>query len=188
MSTAPATLHAGAAAAPPGFEQDRIVPSSPRDPLARPLLEGLLGEYDRRYGDLPDHAGAAEQEVYHRYPAEAFEPPHGAFLLLLRDGEPIAGGGFMRHADPLTAELKRIWTADRHRRQGLAIRIVAALEAEATRLGYTRVFLTTGFRQPEAAALYHRLGYSPLYDPQADLAALFKLPFEKGLAKTVRDA
>lgn len=164
-------------------DDDRIVVSSPRDPLARPLLEALIQEYTTRYGDLIErNPGSAKEEVYHRYPAEAFEPPHGAFLLILRSGVPIAGGAFMRHEDEGTAELKRIWTASSHRRQGLARRVCAALEAEAGRLGYTRVFLTTGFRQPEAAALYRSLGYTPLYDPQDDLAALFKLPFEKLLA------
>lgn len=170
-----------ATAASPQVEHDRLIVSSPRDPLAQPLLEALTGEYSTRYADLIDRAGAAEEEVYHRYPAEAFEPPHGSFLLVLRDGVPIAGGGFMRHEDAGTAELKRIWTAATHRRQGLARRVCEALEVEAARLGYTRIFLTTGFRQPEAAALYHDMGYTGLYDPGADLAALFKLPFEKAL-------
>jgi GNAT superfamily N-acetyltransferase len=170
MSTSPAIL-----------VEDRIHVSSPRDPLARPLLEGLIAEYTARYSDLAGRTGSAEEEVYHRYPPEAFEPPHGAFLLILREGVPIAGGAFMRHEEAGTAELKRIWTASTHRRQGLARRVCEALEVEAKRLGYGRVFLTTGFRQPEAAALYHSLGYTRLYDPEGDLATQFKLPFEKVL-------
>ncbi|MBV6539828.1 GNAT family N-acetyltransferase, partial [Ursidibacter maritimus] len=49
-------------------------------------------------------------------------------------------------------------------RQGLARRVVEELEAEAVRQGYTRVYLTTGPRQPEAKALYLATGYSPLFD------------------------
>lgn len=179
MSTAPAAILTETL--------DTLVTSSPRDPLAKPLLDALVVEYGTRYADLigrgPD---AAAEEVYHRYPAELFEAPRGGFLLLLRDGVPIAGGGFMPHADAGTAEFKRIWTATEHRRQGLAWRIVLALEDEAARLGYTRVYLTTGFRQPEASALYQRLAYTALWSPDDDLATRFTLPFEKALPPLLR--
>ena len=68
----------------------------------------------------------------------------------------------MRHADPGTAEFKRIWASRNHRRQGLARRVLAELEMQAVRLGYTRVFLSTGPRQPEAIALYKTSGYTLL--------------------------
>lgn len=183
MSTHFATTPAAARPVAPPGAIDEIVASSPRDPLARPLLEALVSEYSRRYHDLAGRdANAAAHEVYERYPAEAFDPPHGSFILILRHGAPIAGGGFMPHADAGTAEIKRMWTSDAHRRQGLARRVLEALEERAVALGYTRIYLTTGFRQPEAAALYHRQGYTGLYDPASDLAARFTLPFEKTLA------
>ena len=174
MSTAPATVSV--------HTPDALVLSSPRDPLAQPLLDALAAEYRTRYADMikPDNDTAAE-EVYHRYGADLFEPPHGCFLLLLRDGVPIAGGGLIPHADAGTAELKRIWTSADHRRQGLAKRIVLALEDHAARLGYSRVYLTTAFRQPEASALYERLGYTALWNPDDDPATRFWLPFEKTL-------
>lgn len=163
---------------------DVIVQSSPQDERAKPLVEDLIREYDKRYRDIYETPNAAEIEVVHRYPAEAFAPPHGAFLLLLREGETIGGGAFMRK-DVQTAELKRIWTDARFRRQGLAKRIVEALEAQALNLGYRRIYLTTGFRQPEAVGLYRGLGYTPLYDPDGDLKAIFSLPFEKLLGAGV---
>lgn len=175
MSTAPAKV-------PIDDAVDALVPSSPRAPLAQPLLDALAIEYRTRYADLIEPGtDTAAEEVYHRYPADLFEPPHGAFLLLLRNGVPIAGGGFMRHADAGTAEIKRIWTSADHRRQDLAKRIVLALEAHAAQLGYARLYLTTGFRQPEASALYERLGYTALWDPADDPAERFFLPFEKVL-------
>lgn len=131
------------------------------DELARPLLAELEYEYDTRYGDFFGERASTELS---RYPAESFEPSHGgAFVLLLREGAPIAGGAFKRY-DETTAELKRIWTSSAHRRQGLARRIVGELESEALRQGYTRVYLTTGPRQPEAKALYLAAGYRPLFD------------------------
>jgi GNAT superfamily N-acetyltransferase len=67
-----------------------------------------------------------------------------------------------RHPDPGTTEFKRIWASRDHRRQGLARRVLAELEAQAVRQGYTRVYLGTGPRQPEAVALYQTSGYTLL--------------------------
>ena len=131
------------------------------DPLAAPLLEELAREYQTRYADLPPPPQEIGNELL-RFPASAFAPPDGAFLLLLRDGQAVAGGAFMRHAEPATAEFKRIWTRHDSRRQGLARRVLAELEAQAVRQGYTRVRLGTGSRQPEAVALYQASGYTLL--------------------------
>ncbi|MFM0250571.1 GNAT family N-acetyltransferase [Paraburkholderia sediminicola] len=130
------------------------------DPLARRLFDELVFEYSSRYEGLVN-----KEDIFNelqRYPAEAFAAPHGAFVLLLRDGEAIAGGALMRHADPGTTEFKRIWASRNHRRQGLARRVLDELETQAVRLGYTRVFLSTGPRQPEAIALYKTSGYTLL--------------------------
>lgn len=133
----------------------------PADPLAAPLFAELAVEYDGRYGDL---FGGASEELT-RYPAEVFLPPVGVFLLLLDDGVAVAGGAFMPHHDPGTAEVKRMWTAASHRRRGLARRVLALLEERAAEQGYTRMYLTTGPRQPEARDLYLAAGWTPLFDP-----------------------
>lgn len=155
---------------------DIIIQSSHHDAAAQPLVEGLIREYDGRYG-ANNRPGGARAELL-RYPVEAFRPPLGDFILLRRDGRTIAGGAFMSHDDE-TVELKRIWTQDDLRRQGLAERVVAELEARAAALGYKRTYLTTGFRQPEATSLYLKLGYRPLFDVTADAALYRSLPFEK---------
>ena len=140
--------------------QDRLVHVSARDPLAQPLFDELAYEYNSRYAAYIPEEELARELV--RYPVEAFAPPHGAFLLLLREGRAIAGGAFMRHHTPATAEFKRIWVSRAHRRQGLARRVLAELEAQAVRQGYTRVHLGTGPRQPEAVGLYRSSGYTLL--------------------------
>lgn len=140
--------------------EDRFVYVCAHDPLARPLLDELVYEYSSRYAGLIDTDEIAKEML--RYPVEAFAPPHGAFVLLLRDGQAIAGGAFMRHAQPGTTEFKRIWASREYRRQGLARRVLVELEAQAVRQGYTRVYLGTGPRQPEAVALYQASGYTLL--------------------------
>lgn len=158
---------------------DTVVLTSPLGAAVEVVLDGLVAESIRRYG--ANRPGGPRAEV-DRYPAAVFMAPLGGFLLLRRDGLPIAGGAFMSHDDD-TAELKRIWTHPGFRRQGLARRIVAALEDHAGALGYTRAYLTTGFRQPEAVALYRACGYRPLFEVDADPALYRALPFEKFIGR-----
>ena len=147
----------------------------PDDPLAAPLFADLAVEYDTRYGDL---FGGASEELT-RYPAEAFLPPDGDFVLLTEDGVAVAGGAFMRHPSG-AAEVKRMWTAGSHRRRGLARRVLTLLEQRAAAAGYARMYLTTGPRQPEARDLYLAAGWTPLFDPAVprptDLEVLRALP------------
>jgi len=142
------------------------------DPDAAPLVAELTYEYTTRYGPT----GAQEMQR----PADVFEPPHGQFLLLVEAGEAVAGGAFKRF-DENTAELKRIWTHSRHRRRGLARRVVEELEKEARTFGYQRIYLTTGPQQPEAKALYLATGYTPLFDVDADPLTIGALAFDKQL-------
>ncbi len=162
---------------------ERFLYTSVNDPLAQPLFDGLEHEYETRYADVQRRIGGTAREELQRYPAEAFAAPVGAFVLLLRDGQAISGGAFMPHRDPDTAEFKRIWTLPGLRRQGIARRVLQELEDQALRQGYRRVFLTTGFRQPEAVGLYLTHGYTALFDLQADPETVAHLPFEKHLGK-----
>lgn len=148
------------------------------DPRVRPLLDELAVEYDTRYGDLFGRSAAADE--LNRYPAAEFEEPNGALLVVQEDGESIAGGAFRRY-DHTTAELKRIWTHSGHRRRGLARLVLAELEALATARGYTRLYLTTGPRQPEAKQLYLATGYQALFDVDADPESIGPLAFTKEL-------
>lgn len=68
-------------------------------------------------------------------------------------------------AAPLVAELKRIWTHSRHRRRGLARRVVEELENEVRTFGYRRIFLATG--------------YTPLFDVETDPMTIGPLAFSK---------
>lgn len=160
-------------------ESARVVVTRPDDPLAQPLVEELSREYDDRYG-LND--GIPSSAELSRYPSERFTAEEGGTFLLLLDasGAPVAGGAFMREDDS-TVEVKRVWTHSSHRRQGLARRVMAELEAEAARRGIRTIVLTTGARQPEAVALYLSLGYSPQFDLDDDWERVSYLGFRKDL-------
>lgn len=159
-----------------GAFEIRIV--HPDDALARPLLDDLEREYDARYG-VEVFGEPASVEI-NRYPVADFTAPNGTFLVLLQGGAPVSGGAFMRY-DERTAEFKRIWTRADLRGRGLARRVLTALEHQAARLGYDRVYLTTGPRQPEAVTLYLRTGYTPLFDPALSAEEIGVHAFEKAL-------
>src|SRR4029079_18309630 len=138
-------------------EQLRFVAVGQGDPLAEPLLAELAMEYAHRYRGTVEGVS----EWLRTYPADEVAPPGGAMLIGLNDGQPVTGGAFRRF-DGDTAELKRIWTDSRYRRRGYAKALLVELEKEIVARGYTRIYLTTGDRQPEAEELYLTTGYPPL--------------------------
>ncbi|WP_269934420.1 GNAT family N-acetyltransferase [Serratia liquefaciens] len=148
---------------------DVFIQTLPNDPLIAPVIAGLFDEYRQRYGN---YFGDQEQETL-----DLYAPPQGAFTVLLRAGEPIAMGAFKRY-DPQTAELKRIWTRTDLRRQGLAQRVLQQLETLALEQGYRQLYLTTGFRQPEAVGLYLSNGYQPQFDPSVDSEVYSRPPYD----------
>lgn len=157
--------------------QLRFVAATHQDPLAQPLLAELAVEYAQRYGGTPD-----VHLAWLPVPADELAPPDGGLLIGVVDDMPVTGGAFRRY-DADTAELKRIWTDSAHRRRGYARALLAALEAEAAARGYRRLYLITGNRQPEAAALYDATGYTRIApDPLPDWGPFLPIAFEKWLA------
>jgi GNAT superfamily N-acetyltransferase len=94
---------------------------------------------------------------------EDFAPPGGAYVVGFADGTPVCGGGLKR-LDDEAAEIKRMYVVPDARRQGLARRLLAALEAAARERGYKIVRLDTGPRQSHAKALYTATGYVEVAD------------------------
>ena len=154
----------------------RFVPVGRDDPLAEPLLAELAVEYATRYGGAKERVST----WLRTYPAEHFAPPSGGLLIGLLDGQPVTGGAFQRF-DDATAELKRVWTDSRHRRQGHAKALLVQLEAEIATRGYRSVYLTTGDRQPEAEALYQSAGYTRLTEPLPAEGEVYPIAFQKVL-------
>lgn len=155
-------------------EQFRDV--SPEAPELQPIITGLFGEYEARYGDY--FSRDAEVELTEWYLA-----PQGLFIVLERDGEIIATGAY-KPFDEHTAEIKRIWTHYSLRKQGIAQRVMRELESRAQIAGYSHVYLTTGFRQPEAVKLYLSLGYQPQFDIQRNPEEYSVAPFDGRLRFT----
>ncbi|MFF2406576.1 GNAT family N-acetyltransferase [Streptomyces sp. NPDC058092] len=127
-------------------------------PDAVKLNDQVQLEYAARYDDEGDVTPLD---------ASMFEPPNGLYLLAYdAQGRPVATGGWRsqeRNEEGYSdgdAEIKRMFVIPEGRGNGLARRILAALEADARAAGRSRMVLETGDKQPEAIALYTSSGYT----------------------------
>jgi GNAT superfamily N-acetyltransferase len=122
-------------------------------PVAQRLVEAIFADQVLRYGGRDEsHVEAIE-----------FDPPDGGFLVAYADGVPIGCVGW-RSLDEgeEIAELKRLYSAPEVRNQGVATLLMAAIEENAREHGRKRMVLETGDKQPEAVALYRKLGYETI--------------------------
>lgn len=126
--------------------------------------------HERKLGD-PDldrlvEAAVAELNRRYREPGEPDDEydldPDATCLVACVDGEPagcVAREAVTEPGWEGCAEMKRVFVHDRFRGRGVASALVAAFEDAARAAGFTRVRLETGTKQPEAVALYAKLGY-----------------------------
>ena len=135
------------------------------------MASGLTVARESSAGDGPRWVVAqAEAELVVRYgglddgelglTAAMFDPPTGAFVVGRAGsaGPPVGGVG-VRAVGPGLGEVRRLWVDPGWRGQGVARRLMAALEDAARGLGLSGLRLATGERQPEAMALYESSGW-----------------------------
>jgi GNAT superfamily N-acetyltransferase len=132
-------------------------------------MEWVVEREDMRSAPATMLIHALNEELSQRYPEEGanhfrLDPEEvgegrGVFLVVRSAGRPVACGA-VRRLDAQTAEIKRMYVVPAFRGQGIARRLLTALEAESTALGISRLVLETGDRQPEALALYERAGFA----------------------------
>lgn len=145
-----------------------IVACRASDPIAEPVLGHLSEDYEQRYPGSTEIARMALTE---------FDPPRGAFVVILVDGVTVAGGGY-RYLAPGVCEAKRLWTHPNHRRRGFGTMVLDELERLARDAGYSRLVLETGPHQEEARSLYSkRYRVVPTFGPYPEDTA-----FEVALA------
>jgi len=75
------------------------------------------------------------------------------------DEKPV-GSGAIKVYDDQMMEVKRMYVLDAYRGKGIASAVLKDLEDWALELGYHNCILETGLNQPEAIAMYKKLGYT----------------------------
>lgn len=119
---------------------------TPHHPKARALLEAMTRELAELYPSSEEaHFGPKQAEG-------------GIMMVAWLNGEAVACG-VLRPLEPGVGEIKRVFVVQSCHRQGLARKILTALEDLAWKLGLETIRLETGARQPGAIALYQHEGY-----------------------------
>jgi GNAT superfamily N-acetyltransferase/DNA-binding MarR family transcriptional regulator len=93
--------------------------------------------------------------------ADSYRPPRGRCLVAWSDDLPV-GCVALRPLDGDTAEVKRLWVHASARGQGLARRLMSAIEDEARAMGCTMLKLDTNSALAEAITLYRRTGWTDI--------------------------
>lgn len=126
------------------------------------VYHASIDELNRRYG------GSEEDQHLH---IEELMAPLGVFLVARLDGHPVGGVGLRPISDPALniGEIKRLWVRPDLRRQGMGLQLMQEIEVRARQLGYRRLFLESGYAQPEALELYRSNDWIPVeeYPPGA---------------------
>jgi putative acetyltransferase len=130
---------------------------------AQTLIKLLSEELAELYETEDGSAGFIPEDV---------EVPRAAFVVARIDGQPV-GCGAIRPLSEQSVEVKRMYTLSEHRRKGVAQAILLELERLAKEFNYETIKLQTGPKQPEAVALYKKLGYYPIPRFSGDWEEIF---------------
>lgn len=161
------------------------------DERAVELRAAMDDELGPRYADKLEGLAPEQAESIGR--ALAIDPSTITATIIATDagGTPIAhaalrdlGAVLHGHRDgELTGalEVKRVYVAPSVRGSGVSRLLMAELERIAQTRGSSRLILQTGDRQPDAVALYEKIGYTriEIYPPYLDLE--FSNCYEKRL-------
>ena len=116
-----------------------------QDEALQYLLMQMTQELLQIYPDMPEPA-----------------PLHSPLVLLAFLDSRVVGCGTMQALGDGCAEIKRLFVLPESRRQGIARRLIQALEQHALQRGYICMRVETGNKQSAAIALYQEMAYQPI--------------------------
>jgi putative acetyltransferase len=124
------------------------------DDLTGPEIAELLREH------LANMAENSPPESIHALNIEQLRQPDITFWSAWSE-DGLLGCGALKELDPLHGEIKSMRTVSRHRRKGVAARLLEHILEEARRRNYRRVSLETGSMSAFAPAhhLYASFGF-----------------------------
>lgn len=131
------------------------------DAIRTAMNEEMYARYDGAFDGFTEEAMARASASMDIDPAEVIV----SFMAFAPDGSAAAHAMLRDHDGEW--EVKRVVTTPAYRGTGIGSRIMGAVHDYAREHGAARVVLQTGDRQPDAVALYVKLGYHeiPVYEP-----------------------
>ncbi|GAB3513646.1 GNAT family N-acetyltransferase [Spirosoma knui] len=139
----------------------KLIRTTPDDNRFTTLIQELNADLRNRYGQQQ-----AQFDPHNIVPADAQ-------VVLALDGETPVGCGCYKVLDEVgRVEIKRMYVRPESRRLGVARLMLTELETWAAENGYLFARLELADKQPEAIALYQRLGYQRIanYGPYVTIA------------------
>src|SRR5882762_4881559 len=127
----------------------QVSAENPAAPECLRLIAQLTAELAQLYGD---DGGANSFN-----PLDALG--RAAIFFVARIEGQAVGCGALRSLERGVGEVKRMFVVPEARGQGISRLILQHLESAAIAMGYNRLRLETGIRQPEAIGLYESSGY-----------------------------
>lgn len=146
--------------------------------LERPDSIEALNLFDESHGLKARYSA---DSVEHPFDPHDLASPPAVFAIARLDGKAV-GCGAVRSLDGAVGEVKRVFVQPECRRMGIARRIMAMLEGQGLRNGFTTLRLETGTEQPEAVALYESLGYRKIPPFGEYVSDPYSICFEKDLS------
>lgn len=125
-----------------------IAQADPRSPPSVALIEELDRHLNKLY----------PAESNHLMDIEALCAPDVRFFTAHMNGDAVGCGAIKIFAG--YAEVKRVYVSSGARGHGVAIRIIEALEQATRESGLTLMRLETGIHQPDALALFEKMGFA----------------------------
>jgi GNAT superfamily N-acetyltransferase len=124
---------------------------------------GALSVYYAAVDELRRRYGGDDNEDTDLRIAE-LRSPTGLFLVARVDANLAGGVGIRRigEAADKIAEVKRLWVRADLRRHGVARALMSEIEQRSRGLGYERLYLETGYAQPEALSFYATIEWTPV--------------------------
>lgn len=129
-----------------------IKKENPFSEVSTALIRELSKELAERYEFIYDGSGAFQPEDV------AVEK--AALLVVWLNGKPVGCGAVRPLFENEIVEVKRMFVKPDFRGKGIARLLLKKLELVAAEMGYKKVWLETGDRQPEAIRLYENTNYS----------------------------
>jgi len=150
----------------------------PRAVLLRAEMDGELGpRYADRLDDIPPEVAARFGQALSVDPDTIV----ATIIAVDAEGDPVGHAALRDLGGELAGslEVKRVFVAPPVRGTGVSRLLMGELERIAADRGAERLILQTGDRQPDAIALYEKIGYTPIpvYPPYVEIT--FSHCFEK---------
>ena len=129
-----------------------IEKTDPFSETAGILIKELSAEISARYNFADDGSGA--------FQPEDVTGEKALFLVAHFNNQPAGCGALRPLFKNEIAEIKRMFVKPDFRGKGIAKYLLQELENKGKEMGYDKIWLETGDRQPEAIDLYKKAGYS----------------------------